>query len=115
MTRATIPAGLAAVLSLALMAGCTAVLPPVSNPAPVVPAVEPLPAVLPPPAPPRDRLVTAIEQNGCLLTAENAGAILLRANLTQAEVRELVPQLAAEGRAEVAASGTIRILSDNCV
>lgn len=113
MTRATMTAGLAA-MALALMAGCTAVLPPVSNPAPAA-MPDPVPVTLPPPAPPKDRLVAAIEQNGCLLTAENAGAILLRANLTQAEVRELVPQLASEGRAEVAASGTIRILSDNCV
>ncbi|MCC5975036.1 MAG: hypothetical protein JJT81_13425 [Rubellimicrobium sp.] len=68
-----------------------------------------------PPASPRDALVAAIEANGCLLTADNVGDILIRANLTQADLIDLTPQLAAEGRAEVAQSGAIRVLTDNCI
>lgn len=67
------------------------------------------------PATPRDALVQAIEANGCLLTADNVGDILIRANLSQADLIELTPQLAAEGRAEVAQSGAIRVLTENCI
>jgi len=74
-------------------------------------------ASAPPPAPraPEDRLVAAIEENGCLLTADNAAAILLRANLTQEQLLALAPTLAANGRAEVAASGAVRVLTDRCI
>ena len=68
-----------------------------------------------PVAPPKDRLVAAIEAQDCVLTAENVETILLQARLTQAELKDLTPQLAAEGRAEVAAAGTIRVLTDNCI
>jgi hypothetical protein len=70
---------------------------------------------LPPPPPPKERLLAAIEANGCVLTAGNVEAILLRANLTQADLRVLTPELAAEGRAEVSGSGAIRVLTDNCI
>lgn len=66
-------------------------------------------------AAPSDRLVAAIETEGCLLTRDNVGAVLLRANLTQADLTSLAPQLAAAGRAEVSGEGTIRVLSDNCI
>ncbi len=75
---------------------------------------QPRPQTLPP-APPKERLVAAIEASGCVLTAGNVEAILLRANLTQADLRTLTPELAAEGRAEVSGEGAIRILSDNCI
>jgi len=81
----------------------------------VGPGPEPMSA--PPPAAlaPEDRLVAAIEENGCLLTADNAAAILLRANLTQEQLLALAPTLAANGRAEVAASGAVRVLTDRCI
>lgn len=66
-------------------------------------------------ASPSDRLVAAIETEGCLLTASNVGAVLLRSNLTQADLTTLTPQLAAAGRAEVSGEGTIRVLSNNCI
>lgn len=69
----------------------------------------------PPPASPTDRLVSAIEEQGCVLTADNVGAILMRASITRDQLLAITPDLAAAGRAEVAASGTIRILSDNCI
>lgn len=75
----------------------------------------PLPVGQPATASPADRLVAAIETEGCLLTSANVGAVLLRANLTQAELVDLTPQLASAGRAEVSGEGTIRVLSDNCI
>lgn len=73
----------------------------------------PVPAPLP--AAPKERLVQAIEENGCAMTATNVAAILLRANLTQAALPPLISELNAEGRAEAADAGMIRILSDNCI
>lgn len=66
-------------------------------------------------AAPEVRLVSAIERNGCLMTASNVETILLDANLTQAELVEITPQLAAAGRAEVSGEGAIRVLTDNCI
>jgi hypothetical protein len=68
-----------------------------------------------PVAQPKDRLIAAIEAQDCVLTRQNVESILLDASLTQAQLQELAPQLAAEGRAEVAAEGTIRVLTDNCI
>ena len=76
---------------------------------------RPLPVGQAATAAPADRLVAAIETEGCLLTRDNVGAVLLRANLTQADLGTLTPQLAAAGRAEVSGEGTIRVLSDNCI
>jgi len=89
---------------LSLLSACAM---PMSRPAPV--------GAVPAAATPKDRLVAAIEFNGCLLTADNVGAVMARANLTQAELTALTPQLQAEGRVEVAGSGAIRLLSDNCI
>jgi len=78
-------------------------------------ARPPAPVGQPVSAAPKDRLVAAIEAEDCLLTSANVGAVLLRANLTQAELVTLTPELAAEGRAEVSGEGTIRVLSNNCI
>ena len=101
--------GLLAMAGLAALAACAAPAP-VSGPA----TSQAAPQVLPPAAP-KDRLVAAIEAQSCVLTAQNVEAILLDANLTQADLVSLTPELAAEGRAEVAAEGTIRVLTDNCI
>jgi hypothetical protein len=75
---------------------------------------QPVPQVLPL-AQPKDRLVAAIEAQNCVLTADNVEAILLEAQLTQADLIALTPELANEGRAEVASEGTIRVLTANCI
>lgn len=93
----------AATLLLVSLTACAPALPRAPTPPPI--------ATLPP----KERLVSAIEANGCLLTASNVGAILLRANLTQEQLLAIAPELAAEGRAEVAADGAIRVLTDNCI
>ena len=68
----------------------------------------------PPPPPPEVRLVAAIEAQGCVLTADNVGDVLLAANLTQAELAEITPRLAEAGRVEVAGTGAIRVRTDTC-
>ena len=64
---------------------------------------------------PTDRLVAAIETEGCTLTNGNIGAVLLRANLTQAELPGLITQLSGQGRIEASDGTSIRLLSDNCI
>ncbi len=96
------------IVGLSALAACAPA--PVAGPV----ASQPAPQALPPAAP-KDRLITAIEAQSCVLTAQNVEAILLDANLTQADLVALTPELAAEGRAEVAAEGTIRVLTDNCI
>lgn len=68
----------------------------------------------PPPPPPEVRLISAIEAQGCVLTAENVEAVLLSANLTQAELAEITPRLADAGRVEVAGEGSLKVLTDRC-
>ena len=80
----------------------------------------PTPTTIAPPTPQptlmtaKERLVNAIEDNGCALTAGNVGTVLTEATISQSELTSLVPQLEAEGRAEVAGTD-IRILSDRCI
>lgn len=65
-------------------------------------------------ASPEDRLVAAIEAEGCLLNPNNVGAVLLRANLVQADLVGLTTSLKAQGRLEVVDGTTIRVLSPSC-
>jgi hypothetical protein len=64
---------------------------------------------------PTDRLVAAIETEGCTLTNANIGAVLLRASLTQAELPGLITQLSGQGRIEASDGTSIRVLSNNCI
>ncbi|NAZ35812.1 hypothetical protein [Rubellimicrobium sp. CFH 75288] len=75
------------------------------------PAATPTPVDLPP----EQRLVAAIEQEGCVLTRDNLGAVLLRANLTQADLPGLTAALQARGQVEAAGGDSIRILSASCI
>lgn len=100
-------------LTLAALAGITALSACVQLP--IMPTTNQSAPQIQPIAAPKDRLVAAIEENGCVLTAGNVDAILLRSNLTTSDLRTLTPELAAEGRAEVAASGTIRVLTERCI
>ena len=49
------------------------------------------------------------------LEALGEGAVLLRSNLTQAELTPLVAGLQARGRIEASTDASLRILSDNCI
>ena len=62
-----------------------------------------------------DRLVAALETEGCVLTSANVGAVLVRANLTQAQLPALTSTLAGQGRIEATDGSSIRVLSDNCI
>lgn len=66
-------------------------------------------------ASPDDRLVAALETQGCVLTSANVEAVLLAAGLTQAELPALTSSLGAQGRIEATDGSTIRVLSDNCI
>jgi hypothetical protein len=77
------------------------------------PAPQPVGAVAS--AAPEDRLVAAIEAEGCVLDANNSGAVLLRANLTRDELTPLMSQLVAQGRVEASSDASIRLLSNNCI
>jgi len=82
-----------------------------TRPTPVVAPIVP-PA---PPAPPEVRLVQAIESNGCVLTANNAGSVLLAANMTQAELSSTMTRLEELGRVQAQTDGSgIRVLTDRC-
>ncbi|TNC73733.1 hypothetical protein [Rubellimicrobium roseum] len=90
---------------------------PLVSPAPQG-AAQPQPVGAPVTAPPRDRLVAALESEGCLFSRETSGAVLLRANLTQAEAARILGELDAEGRLEAGGTEgaeTIRLLSANCI
>ncbi|MDG1376492.1 MAG: hypothetical protein P8P56_05645 [Yoonia sp.] len=83
----------------------------------VTPAVAP---ALPAPAPvapvmtAKERLVSAIEGQGCELNASNVGAVLTDATITREELLQLTPQLQSEGRVAVSGSGAIRVISSQC-
>lgn len=78
------------------------------------------PAVVVPPTPQpvlrtaKERLASAIENNGCTLTTDNVSAILTEATISRDELLQLTPQLVSEGRAELSGSGAISITSGSC-
>ncbi len=100
------------------MSACTAITdfrPSLGNlgtPAPVTPAVAPAPQ--PQILTAKERLMNAIEAQGCELNAVNVGSVLTAAVITREELLQLTPQLQSEGRVEVAGSGTIRSTSVVC-
>ena len=63
----------------------------------------------------KDRLVGAMESNGCALTVDNAGAVLTQATISKSEMQPLILQLQSEGRVDVAGDGAIRLTSDRCI
>lgn len=80
-------------------------------PANPVPRATPQPALLPA----KERLVGAMEANGCALTVNNAGAVLTQATISKAEMQPLILELRSEGRVDVAGDGAIRVTSDRCI
>jgi hypothetical protein len=82
---------------------------PVETPAAVAPAT-PQPVAMTA----KERLVNAIEANGCTLTADNVSNVLTDATISSSELSSLAPQLEAEGRVRVSGSGAISVLTDTC-
>ena len=63
----------------------------------------------------QDAVVAAIESEGCILSSQNSGAVLLRANLTRDELAPLILQLQERGQVEASGDASIRLLSQNCI
>ena len=81
----------------------------------VTPAVAPaMPAPVIPVMTAKERLVSAIEGQGCELNKDNVGVILTNATITREELLQLTPQLQTEGRVAVSGSGAIRVISSQC-
>lgn len=82
---------------------------------PVVAPIMPTPVVpVSPVMTAKERLVSAIEGQGCELNATNVGAILINATITREELVQLVPPLQSEGRVAVSGDGAIRVISSQC-
>lgn len=87
-----------------------------SRPAPMTPVIAPAPiAPVTPVLTAKERLVAAIEGQGCELNATNVGAVLTNATITREELLQLTPQLQSEGRVVVSGSGAIRVTSAKCI
>ena len=99
-----------AVCGLLLLSACGGMMAPVSNPGPAPVAA---PAGLT--GTPTERLVGALEEQGCVLTVENRDLVLSRAGLGLTDLASIIPELNAAGRAEAGGDGIIRILSDRCI
>ncbi len=63
----------------------------------------------------KERLIAAIEGQGCELNATNVNAVLADAVINREELLQLTPQLQSEGRVEVSGSGAIRSTSAICI
>ncbi|MEN8895327.1 MAG: hypothetical protein ABF248_04460 [Yoonia sp.] len=79
------------------------------------PAVAPAPAAAPTVLTAKERLLAAIDTQGCVLDATNVGAVLAAATITREELLQLTPQLQTEGRVAVSGTGSIRSTSATCI
>ncbi len=79
-----------------------------------IPAVAPAPMPAPPIMTAKERLVAAIEGQGCELTKANVSTVLQNATISADELKTLIPQLQTEGRAELQSNGAIRVISPQC-
>lgn len=63
----------------------------------------------------KERLVAAVEAEGCVLDATTINAVLANAQLSTSDLASAAGELEAEGRAVGdQAAGTIRVISPNC-
>ena len=81
---------------------------------PVVAPIMTAPVPVTPVLTAKERLVSAIEGQGCELNATNVGAVLTNATITREELLQLTPQLQTEGRVVVSGGGAIRVISSQC-
>lgn len=92
------------ITALIALSACGMRLPFATPPAPVAPVLSAT-----------ERFVNAVEGQGCVLTTDNVGVILANATLDREALLQIVPQLEADGRAEVSGSGAIRVLTEQCI
>jgi hypothetical protein len=79
------------------------------QPAPVVaPIVNPRSA--------KERFVTTVEQNGCVVNQSNSATILADATLSREDLARIMTELRAEGRGQIAADQqSFELISANCL
>lgn len=63
----------------------------------------------------KDRLLTAIEANGCVITAGNVGAILTQASINAEQLASLTMELETDGLLSPDGTDTVRLSSSNCI
>lgn len=94
----------ASILALTALSACAVPIP-VAAPAPQpipVPVPEPAPVAAPVIANPnsaKERFVTAVENNGCVMSAQNVNVIMAEATVGPGDLQNIVPALQSEGRA----------------
>ena len=101
-------------IALASFVGLSACVAPIPVPAPA-PGTDPAAAPVPAPNPmsAKERFVSAVEANGCTMTASNLPTILDQATVGPNELESIIIALTMEGRA-APAGANIRVITDRC-
>lgn len=107
----TISAGFVCLTACSAITDFRPTLTSVVAPRPVTPSAAPALTILTT----KERLLAAIEGQGCELNATNVEAVLASATITREELLQLTPQLQSEGRIAVSGSGAVRSTSANCI
>ena len=104
------------VLSFVALSACTGFEIPDFRTGPIaVPAPEPTPAPVVNPRSAKERFVTAVEQNGCVLDQGNSVLILEQATLSREDLARVMTELKTEGRGRVTADQTgFQVISAVC-
>lgn len=63
----------------------------------------------------RERLIAAIEANGCVITTATVAPILARASINPDQLAALSVQLEADGMLSPDGTDTVRLSSNNCI
>lgn len=63
----------------------------------------------------KQRLVAAIEGNGCVINISTIGAILSQASINQDQLAALTVELETEGALAPDGTDTVRLSSNNCI
>lgn len=59
-------------------------------------------------------MVTAIEDAGCVVTAENGDAVLAAAGLDEQQTMDVIAALYADGAVALQADGTMKLTNETC-
>ena len=63
----------------------------------------------------KDRLLTAIEANGCVINVSTIGPILSQASINQTQLANLTVELENDGMLAPSGTDTVRLSSANCL
>ncbi len=84
----------------------------------MAPAPAPVPVAAPivNPLSAKERFVTTVEQNGCVVNQSNSATILTDATLSREDLARIMTELRAEGRGQIAADQqSFELISANCL